>query len=89
MQEGRGVYNSKYCRLCRRKGGESLEIGFAEIRCQDCFGGELMCKICCVEEHICNPLHNIEVNTGLHWEICALIDWFVSVGTAPDIPRCR
>jgi hypothetical protein len=37
------------------------ELGIAAIRCNDCFGGELLCEDCCVRNHVNNPLHMIEV----------------------------
>jgi hypothetical protein len=33
----------------------------AEYRCQDCFGGRLLCETCVVDRHRDEPLHIIEV----------------------------
>lgn len=36
------------------------------IRCQDCFGGELTCAKCCVQNHAHNPLHIVEVSLSIY-----------------------
>ncbi|KAJ7159042.1 hypothetical protein C8R43DRAFT_882221, partial [Mycena crocata] len=41
----------------------------AEYRCKSCLmGGEMLCKACVVQRHQGNPLHPIELWTGVHFE---------------------
>ena len=44
------------CRLCD---------GICDIRCEECFGGEMFCRKCTVDLHAVNPLHRIEVGLSL------------------------
>lgn len=32
-----------------------------EYQCNDCFGGEMFCKVCVVDLHAMHPLHRVEV----------------------------
>jgi hypothetical protein len=47
------------CRLCNEA---------SNVRCEDCFGGELFCRLCMIDLHAISPLHRIEVCvfTGRH-----------------------
>ncbi|KZP16524.1 hypothetical protein FIBSPDRAFT_957932 [Athelia psychrophila] len=36
----------------------------AEYKCQDCFGGEMLCKQCMANTHVFSPFHNILQWTG-------------------------
>lgn len=46
-------------------------------RCQDCFGGRLLCRKCMRHSHFGNPFHRIECWTGTHFRVAAL--WEVGV----------
>lgn len=51
--DGRGDEDLRSsCRLCR---------SVPDIRCKDCFGGEMFCRGCTIDLHAVNPLHRIEV----------------------------
>nr|GAT58172.1 predicted protein [Mycena chlorophos] len=43
-----------------------------EARCRDCFGGELVCRECCVSSHTRNPLHFVEIWGGIYFIRCSL-----------------
>ncbi|THU91454.1 hypothetical protein K435DRAFT_820836 [Dendrothele bispora CBS 962.96] len=59
--EGRGDFDSECCPFC--KSGD-LEEHPVLYRCLDCFGGDLVCRECCVKSHTENPLHIIEKWSG-------------------------
>jgi hypothetical protein len=80
--EGRGNFTAENCPSCKRAAnsntfqgllGAEQELGVAAIRCNDCFGGELLCEACCVGDHVHNPLHMIEVSfvVRFHSVLCA------------------
>lgn len=50
--EGRGEHQSDLCQCGKGK---------AEVRCRDCYGGQLLCQKCVVQTHYTNPFHRIEV----------------------------
>lgn len=53
--EGRGSEREKPCPRC-------LDATMTPcIRCEDCFGGELLCEGCSAVEHRTNPFHRIKV----------------------------
>ncbi|KAJ7870848.1 hypothetical protein B0H13DRAFT_2236440 [Mycena leptocephala] len=52
-REGRGPWWSKGCM------GEGCLDLRAEYRCEDCFGGRLLCRACMVQRHRDEPLHII------------------------------
>jgi hypothetical protein len=57
--EGRGNPSARQCLGC-----QSIEPSFrgeATLRCEDCWGGQLFCKTCCLEQHRTHPLHRIKV----------------------------
>jgi hypothetical protein len=55
--DGRGdLAVGNACRLCG--------LTSPDIRCEDCFGGELLCRKCVIDRHASNPLHRIEVHTA-------------------------
>jgi hypothetical protein len=57
--DGRGDKDlGSSCRLC-----ESAP----DIRCEDCFGGELFFQGCTIDLHAVNPLHRIEVYIYSHY----------------------
>jgi hypothetical protein len=45
---------------CPRCGGDS-----PQFRCQECAGGLLLCKACCLDKHADDPLHVIFVSTAV------------------------
>ncbi|KAJ7717168.1 hypothetical protein DFH07DRAFT_973682 [Mycena maculata] len=56
------------CALCDRKcvsGTSGLDV-VCLFKCLDC-GQFLQCKKCCVEGHVCTPLHRIEEWNGQFW----------------------
>ncbi|KAJ7714666.1 hypothetical protein DFH07DRAFT_974405 [Mycena maculata] len=56
------------CALCDRKcvsGTSGLDV-VRLFKCLDC-GQFLQCKKCCVEGHVCTPLHRIEEWNGQFW----------------------
>lgn len=57
-REGRGPWVTKGC-----MGEGCLELR-AEFRCEDCFGGRLLCGRCVVERHREEPLHIVHVSSG-------------------------
>ncbi|KAJ7788725.1 hypothetical protein B0H14DRAFT_2627987 [Mycena olivaceomarginata] len=56
-RDGRADASSSVCLACNKRP--------AEYRCQECAGGLLLCKECCVGTHAENPLHVIFKWTGL------------------------
>lgn len=69
--EGRGNFTQEHCPSCKQAGSSNTflgifdpepELGIPTMRCKDCFGSELVCKGCCVRDHLHNPLHMIEVS---------------------------
>jgi hypothetical protein len=58
-QDGRGTVNTEECPGCHKKGHNPI------FRCQECAGGVLLCKGCCVDKHTDNPLHVIFVRSTL------------------------
>jgi hypothetical protein len=57
--EGQGEEYLGECVGCR-----TVEPAFRQepmLRCDDCFGGQLMCRSCCLEQHRALPLHRIKV----------------------------
>lgn len=64
--EGRGSERDKLCPRCRDTTVQAC------IRCEDCFGGELLCEGCSAAEHRTLPFHRIEVCVAfIHPELCA------------------
>lgn len=55
-REGRGPWWEKGCMAA-----SCLNVR-ADYRCEDCFGGWLLCSSCIVERHRDKPLHIIEVS---------------------------
>ncbi|KAJ7733642.1 hypothetical protein B0H16DRAFT_1210260, partial [Mycena metata] len=55
--EGRGDHAAHAMCVCDHP---SCRGGMAEIRCKDCYGGELLSVECIVRDHARNPLHRIE-----------------------------
>jgi hypothetical protein len=51
--DGRAGDMGCVCTVCSAEG--------PDFRCEDCFGGEMLCQGCMVEIHACMPLHRIEV----------------------------
>ncbi|KAF7342850.1 CxC2 domain-containing protein [Mycena sanguinolenta] len=56
-RDGCGDANRDLCPRC------NMEI--PKYRCQECTGGALLCRDCCVKEHATNPLHVIFEWTGI------------------------
>ncbi|KAJ7604018.1 hypothetical protein FB45DRAFT_881028 [Roridomyces roridus] len=54
------------CHVCRDPAIAS------SIRCQDCFGDEMLCEGCCVVRHATHPLHRIEKWNGEFFAKCQL-----------------
>jgi hypothetical protein len=51
--DGRAGYGKVLCPLCHS--------GQVELRCRDCFGGEMYCLPCVLKAHRHLPLHRTEV----------------------------
>ncbi|KAJ7181651.1 hypothetical protein C8R43DRAFT_869903 [Mycena crocata] len=66
-REGRGPWWAKGC-----MGAGCLELR-AEYRCEDCFGGRLLCKLCVVTRHRDEPLHLIQKWEGGYFQPCPLM----------------
>ncbi|KAL0572707.1 hypothetical protein V5O48_009258 [Marasmius crinis-equi] len=62
--DGRGRFASTKCFLCRRPETEAQ----ARYRCQYCYGGQIMCQRCIVEQHQSRPLDQVEYWNGLYFE---------------------
>lgn len=59
FNEGRGMYmDDPICPHCAS--------GQAEIRCKDCLGEALLCRLCAVKQHQWNPLHRVQVSIRTH-----------------------
>lgn len=69
MQAREALPNSTICAEC------SESIG--HWRCDDCIGGQLLCRFCMRHSHFSNPFHRIECWTGTHFRKAAL--WEVGV----------
>ncbi|KAJ7194745.1 hypothetical protein GGX14DRAFT_537360 [Mycena pura] len=65
-REGRGPWWSKGCMAL-----DCLSI-HAEYRCEDCFGGQLLCAKCMVEWHRDEPLHIIQKWDEGYFQPCTL-----------------
>ncbi|KAJ6448048.1 hypothetical protein C8R47DRAFT_971630 [Mycena vitilis] len=65
-REGRGPWWSKGC-----ASAGCLEIK-GEFRCEDCFGGRLLCHNCIVERHRDEPLHLLQRWEGGRFKPCPL-----------------
>ncbi|KAJ7185969.1 hypothetical protein C8R46DRAFT_880838 [Mycena filopes] len=65
-REGRGPWWSKGC-----MSPTCLEMA-ADYRCEDCFGGRLLCKSCIVERHRDEPLHLLQKWTDRYFQPCSL-----------------
>ncbi|KAJ7830049.1 hypothetical protein B0H14DRAFT_2366095 [Mycena olivaceomarginata] len=60
-RDGRGTVNTEECPGCHKPGNNPI------YRCQECAGGVLLCKGCCVDKHTDNPLHVIFEWTGVYF----------------------
>ncbi|KAJ7795036.1 hypothetical protein B0H14DRAFT_2532632 [Mycena olivaceomarginata] len=60
-REGCADASSSVCPTC---GGDS-----PRYRCQECAGGLLLCKACCLDKHTDNPLHVIFVSAAVVWRV--------------------
>lgn len=66
-------HQDEYLRECIRRDGregrpdvcQRCQEGPGVIRCEDCFGGEILCEECTVSVHHRLPLHRIEVSSML------------------------
>ncbi|KAJ7180060.1 hypothetical protein C8R43DRAFT_871124 [Mycena crocata] len=67
-REGRGPWWSKGCM------GDGCLALRADYRCEDCFGGRLLCKICVVNRHRDEPLHIIQQWKDGYFQPCPLTD---------------
>lgn len=61
-----------------------------EWRCTCCWGGHLLCKSCCLDQHQLNPFHRIEhwAPAG-HFEPAQLSDLGLKIWLSPRGPGCR
>jgi len=64
MQAREALPDSELCSEC--SGSD------AHWRCDDCVGGNLMCRFCMRHSHFSNPFHRIEFWTGTHFRKAAL-----------------
>ncbi|KAF7296779.1 CxC2 domain-containing protein [Mycena indigotica] len=62
-REGRG-YWPDFCAKC--------EVADPVYRCEDCFGGGLLCKACCLDVHRLHPLHIVQEWTGVYFSRISL-----------------
>lgn len=75
--EGRRQHTSVGCPSCVRRVVASgtldpdhpITFPSPTIRCNECFGGELVCVECCLRNHIYNPLHAIKVRRKFHFHL--------------------
>ncbi|KAJ7181393.1 hypothetical protein C8R43DRAFT_1083776 [Mycena crocata] len=65
-REGRGPWWAKGCM------GEGCLDLRAEYRCEDCFGGRLLCKLCIINRHRDEPLHVVEKWQDGYFQPCSL-----------------
>lgn len=54
--EGRGAWWTKGCAQCKESN--------PTWRCEDCFGGRMLCMSCCISRHQDEPLHLLQVIIG-------------------------
>ncbi|KAJ7071719.1 hypothetical protein B0H15DRAFT_793414 [Mycena belliarum] len=66
QREGRGPWWSKGC-----MGTGCLQLE-AEYRCEDCFGGRLLCRSCILDRHRDEPLHLVQRWLDHHFQPCTL-----------------
>ncbi len=69
MQAREALPDSTICTEC--------SVSDAHWRCDDCIGGNLLCRFCMRHSHFSNPFHQIECWTGTHFRKAAL--WEVGV----------
>jgi hypothetical protein len=63
--EGRGEFTSEKCPSCVHDPFDDFSTSSKpNLRCQDCFTGELVCEECCVRLHLQHPLHIIDVRVN-------------------------
>ncbi|KAJ7201967.1 hypothetical protein B0H12DRAFT_1036111, partial [Mycena haematopus] len=67
-REGRGAAADKPCPNCLDAANPPL------FRCQECAGGVLLCRGCCVDKHADNPLHVIQEWNGVYFVKTSLRD---------------
>ncbi|KAJ7795992.1 hypothetical protein B0H14DRAFT_2252854, partial [Mycena olivaceomarginata] len=65
-REGRGPWWTKGC-----MGEGCLELS-AEYRCEDCFGGRLLCRSCVVQRHRDESLHILHKWEAGYFQPCSL-----------------
>ncbi|KAE9402094.1 hypothetical protein BT96DRAFT_778291, partial [Gymnopus androsaceus JB14] len=65
--EGRSSH-SDVCTAC----GDTEERGKAEYICEDCFSRRLVCRACCIHNHIERPLDSIKKWNGKFFEDTSL-----------------
>ncbi|KAJ7745164.1 hypothetical protein B0H14DRAFT_2637194 [Mycena olivaceomarginata] len=70
---------------CPRCGGDSLRF-----RCQECAGGLLLCKACCLDKHADDPLHAIFEWNGIFFEKTTLrtLGQHIQLGHPPRESSC-
>lgn len=72
--DGRGnAYGVEVCPLCSDSAREVAEVERSPVfRCEECMGGLMECRDCCLTRHARLPLHRIEVSffsTGVEFMI--------------------
>ncbi|KAF8057953.1 hypothetical protein FPV67DRAFT_1676638 [Lyophyllum atratum] len=71
--EGRGDARSQvHCVDCVAR--KAVTPAAAEVRCLECFGGDLVCPSCCCKRHRRAPFHRVERWTGTHFVKASLKD---------------
>ncbi|KAF8444074.1 hypothetical protein L210DRAFT_3611327 [Boletus edulis BED1] len=82
--EGRGGYSGG-CALCSKTGSESM------FACNNCFGGEQLCRACILASHARHPLHIIKKWNGTYYESTTLKDigLRVQLGHSPSSTCCN
>ncbi|KAJ6513582.1 hypothetical protein C8R47DRAFT_962737 [Mycena vitilis] len=61
-RDGCGKASTTLCPRCKVTGN------LPKYRCRECAGGLLLCRSCCLDEHVSNPLHMIEEWNGIFFD---------------------
>lgn len=79
--DGRGDYaDQTTCACCESETEQPC------YRCEDCVGGELLCKNCIVDIHAMMPLHRIEVRDYLFFSLI-FFNLFTNISLSAALER--
>jgi hypothetical protein len=56
--EMEGLTQAPKCSMC---------TSIMEVKCSDCFGGNYLCRPCCLQVHKRSPFHRMSRWTGTHF----------------------